>query len=66
MNLSAQTARLLFERDASRVNSQLERLLELAQSAMQEIHLLVAQLKPQAAESGGPDKQTQPAMFRAV
>jgi signal transduction histidine kinase len=51
MNLTVQTARLLMEKDASRVNTQLERLLELAQSAMQEIHLLVAQLKPGAAEA---------------
>jgi signal transduction histidine kinase len=53
MNLTAQTARLLMDKDVSRVNAQLERLLELAQSAMQEIHLLVAQLKPKPAEMRG-------------
>ncbi len=53
MNLTVQTARLLMEKDTSRVNSQLERLLELAQSAMQQIHLLVAQLKSKPAETGG-------------
>jgi signal transduction histidine kinase len=50
MNLTAQSARLLMEKDRGRVNAQLERLLELAQGAMQEIHLLVAQLKSQPAE----------------
>jgi len=53
MNLTVQTARLLMEKDTSRVNSQLERLLELAQSAMQQIHLLVAQLKSKPSETGG-------------
>jgi signal transduction histidine kinase len=53
MNLTVQTARLLMEKDASRVNTQLERTLELAQSAMQEIHLLVAQLKSEPAETMG-------------
>jgi signal transduction histidine kinase len=53
MNLTVQTARLLMEKDTSRVSSQLERLLELAQNAMQQIHLLVAQLKSKTSETGG-------------
>jgi NarL family two-component system sensor histidine kinase YdfH len=53
MNLTAQTARLLMEKDASRVNAQLERLVELGQSALQEIHQLVAKLKPKPAEAIG-------------
>ena len=53
MNLTVQTARLLMEKDPVRVNVQLERLLELAQSAMHEIHLLVTQLKPGPAETMG-------------
>ena len=53
MNLTVQTARLLMEKDPSRVSAQLERLLELAQSAMHEIHILVAQLKPGLTEKMG-------------
>lgn len=53
MNLTVQTARLLMEKDTSRVSSQLDRLLELAQSAMQQINLLVAQLKSKPSETGG-------------
>jgi signal transduction histidine kinase len=53
MNLTVQTARLLMEKDPSRVSAQLERLLELAQSAMHEIHILVAQLKPGPTETMG-------------
>jgi signal transduction histidine kinase len=53
MNLTVQTARLLMEKDPSRVSAQLERLLELAQSAMHEIHVLVAQLKPGPTETMG-------------
>jgi len=46
MNLTTQTARLVLGKDVSLVNAQLERLQELAGSAMGEIQKLEAQLKP--------------------
>jgi signal transduction histidine kinase len=48
MNLAAQSARLLWDREPVRVEGQLSRLEELAASAQQEIHLLVSQLSPPA------------------
>ena len=45
MNLTTQTARMLIDRDMSRVSGQLDRLQELATNAMKEIHLLVSQLQ---------------------
>jgi signal transduction histidine kinase len=46
MNLAAQSARLLWDREPSRVREQLSRLEELASSAQQEIQSLVTQLSP--------------------
>jgi signal transduction histidine kinase len=46
MNLAAQSARLLWDREPSRVGEQLSRLEELASSAQQEIQSLVTQLSP--------------------
>ena len=63
MNLTVQTARLLMEKDPSRVSAQLERLLELAQSAMHEIHILVTQLKPGPSRENGVGRRAEPAIF---
>ena len=46
MNLASQSARLLWDREPSRVGEQLSRLEELASSAQQEIQMLVSQLSP--------------------
>jgi len=46
MNLTVQTARLLLERDVSRVAGQLQRLEELAAGALREIQALVSSLRP--------------------
>jgi signal transduction histidine kinase len=46
MNLTVQAARLLLERDVSRVAGQLQRLEELAASALREIQALVSSLRP--------------------
>jgi signal transduction histidine kinase len=55
MNLTVQSARLLLEREPERVTGQLERLEELAASAMREIQALVSQLRPRSvAEEGLP------------
>ena len=48
MNLTVQSARILYERDISQVAAQLDRLQELARIAMGEIQLLVTQLQPEA------------------
>jgi signal transduction histidine kinase len=55
MNLTVQSARLLLERDPGRTAVQLERLEELAASAMREIQALISQLRPRSvAEAGLP------------
>jgi len=55
MNLTVQSARLLLERDLGRTAGQLERLEELAASAMREIRALISQLRPRSlAEAGLP------------
>jgi signal transduction histidine kinase len=48
MNLAAQSARLLWDREPVRVGGQLSRLEELAASAQREIQFLVSQLSPPA------------------
>ena len=58
MNLAVQAARLLLEKDAGRAAGQLERLEELAASAMREIQALVSQalvshLRPGPVAGGG-------------
>jgi signal transduction histidine kinase len=53
MNLTVQTARILLDKDISRVDAQLERLQQLARSAMDEIRLLVTQLLPEPAVNEG-------------
>ncbi len=55
MNLTVQSARLLLERHLDQTASQLERLEELAASAMHEIQALISQLRPRSvAEEGLP------------
>jgi signal transduction histidine kinase len=49
MNLTVQTARLLLDRDRSRVAGQLRRLEELAANALREIQALVSSLRPAPA-----------------
>jgi signal transduction histidine kinase len=53
MNLAAQSARLLWNRDPVRVAGQLSRLEELAASAQREIQSLVSQLSPPALPEMG-------------
>jgi signal transduction histidine kinase len=53
MNLTVRSARLLLERDAGRVADQLERLEELAASAMREIQALISQLRPRPVSEAG-------------
>jgi signal transduction histidine kinase len=55
MNLTVQSTRLLLKRDPDRVAGQLQRLEELAASAMGEIQTLVSELRPTSmAEEGLP------------
>lgn len=53
MNLTVQTAGLLLRRDPVRAGEQLQRLQELAASAMREIQALASQLRPQPAVEQG-------------
>ena len=53
MNLTTQSALLLLERDPQQARSQLERLSQLAQSALSEMQLLITELRPEQATEGG-------------
>jgi len=53
MTLATQSALLLLERDPSRVGAQLDRLNQLAQSALAEIRTLVSELRPDQVAAGG-------------
>ncbi|PWB74174.1 MAG: histidine kinase, partial [Anaerolineales bacterium] len=53
MNLSAQSARLLLEKDPPLASGQLLRLEELAANALSEIQSLVSQLKPRSLVEEG-------------
>jgi len=53
MNLTAQSATLLLARDPSRVAEQLDRLYDLARSALAEIQVLINRLKPEVTEPAG-------------
>jgi signal transduction histidine kinase len=46
MNLSSQSALLLYERDLSQVEGQLNRLNQFAQSALSEMQILISELRP--------------------
>jgi signal transduction histidine kinase len=53
MNLTSQSAALLFERDHEQAGAQLERLYELARSALAEMQLLIDELKPSLTSGDG-------------
>lgn len=53
MNLTSQSAALLFEHDRQQVGAQLERLYALARSALTEMQLLIDELKPLPSGSDG-------------
>jgi signal transduction histidine kinase len=53
MTLATQSAQLLLDRDPSRVSAQLQRLNQLAQSALAEMQVLVSELKPEQATREG-------------
>jgi signal transduction histidine kinase len=53
MNLTTQSALLLLERDRPQVAAQLERLDQLAQSALAEMQVLISKLAPEARAAGG-------------
>jgi signal transduction histidine kinase len=51
MNLIVQSARMLVAKDLSQVGEQLDRLEELARSAVDEIQVLISQLRPKPLTS---------------
>jgi signal transduction histidine kinase len=53
MSLTTQSAILLFDRDRQQVGAQLERLYALARSALTEMQMLIAELKPTPAQQVG-------------
>jgi signal transduction histidine kinase len=53
MTLTTQSALLLLERDLNRVGAQLERLNQLAQGALVEMHTLISELRPEQIVGGG-------------
>lgn len=53
MTLTTQSARRLMESDAARVPAQLERLQQLAESALAEMRLLIAELRPPSVAANG-------------
>jgi signal transduction histidine kinase len=53
MTLTAQSALLLLERNPSQVGAQLDRLYQLARSAMAEMQVLIAELKPEPGAGTG-------------
>jgi len=53
MTLTTQSASLLLERDPSKVESQLDRLSQLARNALSEMQMLISELKPEEPGKGG-------------
>src|SRR3990172_1169706 len=53
MTLTTQSAMLLLDRDPGRVGAQLDRLTQLAQSALSEMHVLISELRPYNIAQGG-------------
>ncbi|MBN1146611.1 MAG: sensor histidine kinase [Anaerolineales bacterium] len=53
MMLATQSASLLFERDPTQVETQLERLGQLANSALSEMQTLISELRPETEPQGG-------------
>jgi signal transduction histidine kinase len=53
MTLTAEAARILLERDPSKAGTQIDRLLELAQSALAEMRSLISHLRPKTVAEEG-------------
>jgi signal transduction histidine kinase len=53
MTLTTQSARMLLDHDSDRVGAQLERLSQLAKSALSEMQLLISELHPVKVSGGG-------------
>jgi len=53
MTLTTQSAALLLDRDPGRVGAQLDRLSQLAQSALSEMRVLISELRPEKVGKGG-------------
>ncbi len=53
MTLTTQSASLLLERDPAKVESQLDRLSQLAQNALSEMQTLISELRPEETGRGG-------------
>ena len=53
MTLTTQSAVLLLDRDPGRVGAQLDRLTQLAQSALSEMRVLISELRPEKVAEGG-------------
>ena len=53
MTLTTQSALLLLERDPDQVGVQLNRLSDLARSALAEMHVLISELRPEKVAAGG-------------
>jgi signal transduction histidine kinase len=53
MTLTTQSALLLLDRDPGRVGAQLDRLNQLAQSALSEMRVLISELRPEKVVGGG-------------
>jgi len=53
MNLAAQSASLMLERDPGGVGPQLDHLGDLAQSALTQMQVLISELRPEAVAEGG-------------
>ena len=53
MTLTTQSAALLLDRDPDRVGAQLDRLAQLAQSALSEMRVLISELRPEKMAEGG-------------
>jgi len=53
MTLTTQSAMLLLDRDPGRMGAQLDRLTQLAQSALSEMRVLISELRPEKVAEGG-------------
>lgn len=53
MTLTTQSALLLLDRDPGRVGAQLDRLNDLAHSALSELRMLISELRPEKVAAGG-------------
>ena len=53
MTLTTESALLLLDRDLNQVGAQLDRLNDLAHSALSEMHVLISELRPEKVAEGG-------------